>query len=58
MGQDVDAPPSNSISICEHALEAVHDFVYLSSMITDLSLETELKRRIGKASSDLPHSQG
>ena len=52
MGQDVDAPPS--ISIREYALEAVHEFVYLGSTITDnFSFETEINRRIEKAATIL-----
>ena len=52
MEQDVDVPPS--ISIHEYELEAVHEFAYLGSTITDsLSLETELNRRIGKAATTL-----
>ena len=54
MGQDIDAPPS--IGIREYALEAVHEFVYLGSTITDnLSLETEINRHIW---TQLPHSSG
>ena len=45
MGQD---------SIHEYELEAVHEFAYLGSTITDsLSLETKLIRRIGKAATTL-----
>ena len=51
MGQDVDAPPS--INIREYTLEAVPRPVYLGSTTTDLSLETELNRRIGKATTTL-----
>ena len=52
MGQDVDEPPS--VSITDYELEAVHEFVYLGSTIADnLSLETELNRRIGKAATTL-----
>ena len=48
MGQDMDASP---ISIREYALEAIHEFVYLGSTITDtLSFETEFNRCIGKGS--------
>ena len=46
-GQGVDVPAS--ISMHEYELEAVHEFAYLGSTLTDnLSLETELNRRIGK----------
>ena len=46
MEQDVDVPPS--ISMHEYELEAVHEFAYNGSTITDsVSLETELNRRIG-----------
>ena len=48
MGQDVDCPPA--ISINDHELDVIHDFVYLGSAISDsLSLDAELNRRIGKA---------
>ena len=47
-GQDVDCPPA--ISINDHELNVIHDFVYLGSAISDtLSLDSELNRRIGKA---------
>ena len=52
MGQDVDVPPSTRIH--EYELEAVHEFAYLGSTITDsLSLEIELNRRFGKAATTL-----
>ena len=52
MGQDVESPPS--ITISEHELEAVHDFTYLGSTITDsLSLDSELNKRIGKAATTM-----
>ena len=52
MGQDVGAP--SSISTYEYELEAVSEFAYLGSTITDsFSLETELNRRIGKAATTL-----
>ena len=48
MGQDVYSPPA--ISINDHELDVIHDFVYLGATISDtLSLDTELNRRIGKA---------
>ena len=48
MGQDTDSAPA--ISINDHELDVIHDFVYLGSAILDtLSLDAELKRRIGKA---------
>ena len=48
MHQGVDSPPSITISTQE--LEAVHDFVYLGSTISNtLSLEIELDKRIGEA---------
>ena len=43
-----------STSIANHELEAVREFVYLVSTISDnLSLEVELKRLIGKAATTL-----
>ena len=46
MGQYVDSPPV--ITINDHELDVVHDFVYLGSTISDtLSLDVELNRRIG-----------
>ena len=52
MGQDTDSPPA--ISINDHELEIIHDFVYLGSAISDtLSLDTELNRRIGKAATTM-----
>ena len=53
MGEDVNSPPSNTIS--DHKLEVVHDFVYLGSTISDtLSLDSELNTRIGKAATPCP----
>ena len=47
MGQDTDSAPA--ISINDHELNVIHDFVYLGSAISDtLSLDAELNRRIGK----------
>ncbi|KAL8621446.1 hypothetical protein ACOMHN_048245 [Nucella lapillus] len=52
MGQDVDSPPA--ISINDHELDVIHDFVYLGSTISDsLSLDTELNRRIDKAATTM-----
>ena len=47
MDQGVPDPPE--ITISNHQLEVIHDFVYLvGSRISDtLSLDTELNRRIG-----------
>ena len=48
MGQDTDSTPV--ISINDHELDVIHDFVYLGSAISDtLSLDAQLNRRIGKA---------
>ena len=48
MGQGVENPPS--ISISDYELEAVHQFTYLGSTITDnLCLDPEIGRRIGRA---------
>ncbi|XP_062849141.1 uncharacterized protein LOC134311436 [Trichomycterus rosablanca] len=52
MGQGVDLPPN--ICISEHELEVVRDFVYLGSTISDsLSLDSELNKHIGKASTTM-----
>ena len=52
MGQDVDSPLA--ISINDHELDVIHDFVYLGSAILDtLSLDKELNRRIGKAATTM-----
>ena len=52
MGQDVDSPPA--ISINDHELNVIHDFVYLGSATSDtLSLDAELNRRIGKAATTM-----
>ena len=52
MGQDVDSPPS--ISISDHELDGVHDFVYLGSTISDsLALDMEINKRIGKAATTM-----
>ncbi len=45
----MDSPPS--IYLESYQLEAVHEFTYPKSLISDtLSLDTELSHRIGKAS--------
>ena len=50
MGQDVSEAPS--ISIGDYTLEVVEDFTYLGSNISsNLSLEAEINKRIGKAAS-------
>ena len=52
MGQDVSSIPS--ISIDEQILEVVDDFTYLGSTISsNLCLDAELNKRIGRASSAL-----
>lgn len=54
MAQDVDSPPN--ITILEHELEFLHDFVYryFGSTISDtLALYSELNRRIGKAATTI-----
>ena len=52
MGQDTDSAPA--ISINDHELDVIHDFVYLGSAISDtLSLDAELNRRIGKAATTM-----
>ena len=48
LGQDTPSPPV--VSIDDYELDAVHQFTYLGSTITDnLSLDSELDKRIGKA---------
>ena len=52
MGQETPSPPS--IQIKDYQLTAVQQFTYLGSTVTDnLSLDTELNKRIGKATSTL-----
>ena len=52
IGQDTPAPPV--ITIDNYELDVVHEFTYLGSTITDnLSLDKEIDRRIGKASTTL-----
>ena len=47
MGQDIKKIPS--LFIHNYKLDVVHEFVYLGSTITDnLSIDSELNRRIGK----------
>ena len=50
--QDIEAPPV--ITIDDYELDAVNQFTYLGSTITDnLSLDAEIDKRIGKAASTL-----
>ena len=59
MGQDVDEPPS--VSISDYELEAVDEFVYLGSTTPDdLSLDTELNRQTqsGRPQRQWPGSRG
>ena len=52
MGQDTEDTPV--IAIDDYELDVVHQFTYLGSTISDnLSLETEIDRRIGKAATTL-----
>jgi len=52
MGQDVSSIPS--ISIDDHTLEVVDEFTYLGSTISsNLSLDAELNKRIGKSATAL-----
>ena len=52
MGQDIKEIPS--LFIHNYKLEVVHEFVYLRSTITDnLSIDSELNKRIGKAAMTL-----
>ena len=52
LGQDTEVPPV--ISIGDYELDAVCQFTYLGSTITDnLSLDAEIDKRIGKAASTL-----
>ena len=52
MGQGTESPPV--ITIDEYELNAVHQFTYLGSTITNnLSLDTELDKRIGKAATTI-----
>ena len=52
MGQDIKEIPS--LFIHNYKLEVVHEFVYLGSTITDnLSIDSELNKRIGKAAMTL-----
>ena len=52
LGQDTEAPPV--ITIDDYELDAVSQFTYLGSTITDnLSLHAEIDKRIGKAASTL-----
>ena len=52
LGSDTEAPPV--ITIDDYELDAVCQFTYLGSTITDnLSLDAEIDKRIGKAASTL-----
>ena len=52
LGQNTPSTPA--ITVDDYELEVVHQFTYLGSSITDnLSLDTELDKRIGKASTTL-----
>ena len=52
LGQDTETPPL--ITIDEYELDAVQQFTYLGSTVTDnLSLDTEINQRIGKAATTL-----
>ena len=52
LGQDTESPPVICIDDCE--LDAVGQFTYLGSATTDnISLDTEIDKRIGKAGSTL-----
>ena len=52
MGQDIKEIPS--LFMHNYKLEVVHEFVYLGSTITDnLSIDSELNKRIGKAAMTL-----
>ena len=52
LGQDTETPPL--ITIDEYELDAVHQFTYIGSTVTDnLSLDTEINQRIGKAATTL-----
>ena len=52
LGQDTAAPPI--ITIDDYELDVVRQFTYLGSTITDnLSLDTEIDKRIGKAATTL-----
>ena len=52
MGQDTDSPPA--ISINDHELDVIYDFVYMGSAISDtLSFDSEFNRRIGKAATTM-----
>lgn len=52
LSQDTSTAPA--IAIDDYQLDVVHQFTYLGSTITDnLSLDVELDKRIGKATSTL-----
>ena len=48
MAQEIDLRPH--VTVLNHELDVVHDFVYLGSAIPNsVSLNTELQKRIGEA---------
>ena len=54
LGQSTETPPS--ITIDDYELDAVHQFTYLGSTITDnVSLDAEIDKRIGKAATTHAH---
>ena len=54
MGQDTQSPPA--ITINDYKLDSAHQLVYVGSTITDnLSLDTEINKRVRKAATTLTH---
>ena len=54
LGQDRPSPPAPGITIDNYELDVVHQFTYLGFTITaNLSLDTEIDKRIGKAATTL-----
>ena len=54
MGQDTQSPPA--ITINNYELDSHHQFTYLGSTITNnLSLDTEVNKRVRKAATTLTH---
>ena len=54
MGQDTQSPPA--ITINNYELDSHHQFTYLGSTISDnLSLDTEVNKRVRKAATTLTH---
>ena len=54
MGQDTQSPPA--ITINDYKLDSDHQLVYVGSTITDnLSLDTEINKRVRKAATTLTH---